>query len=357
MIKIIFSLLTLINLIITQHVFSQDIKNLPALSGKNCALEISAHFSSYANYDFDNFKSDINVCLKNGGDINYVGRGENKYLENETPLFALFHNRVFPDRIDIDKAFVFLLDHGAKIDYIHPEYGTLLMRLIDIRTSYNIDLIQDILIQIIVKVLESGKIDINFSLKNGQTAIFYVFHNENIYWGQLKYNLLIAKELIKYGSNQFIKDINHNYFFHDMYFSEIKIDQTEILNFIFKELNFDIDSRGNHNKTLLHFAAEHSDHKMIKYLTANGADVNSLDSDKRTALHLVGRNQIGIYPDNAILKSAKALVSYGASINALDKDGKTPLYWFKQIKCSPYEKWEHDFINELIEYIISIGGI
>jgi hypothetical protein len=339
-------------------------RDKPQLSGRKCAYELALYYadSNDKNYSIDNFQSDIDQCLSNGGDINYIS-DENSIFPQYTPIFALFLSWDNPN--DLDKAFFILFNKGAKLNYIHPKNGTLIQHIIEHknynsheRWSTNLNNT----VRIIKSILNLNIIDVNYkTLRDGRTAIFELFDTGGrLFDLSFEYDIIIAKELINHGADIFVKDTNYDYFVHYWY-PQITVlyDISIVLDFIYNDLNFPVNAKGNYGKTMLHYAAEKSDISLIKFLIANGADVNALDSAKRTPLHLVGRHELGWATEplsqNQAIQSAKILVTYGANVNALDKDGNTPIDWFEQIKTS-YESQK--MIKELlINYMQSLGGI
>ena len=58
---------------------------------------------------------------------------------------------------------------------------------------------------------------------------------------------------------------------------------------------------------------------MVRVLLANGADIDALDEDQRTAISLAAKE--------GHLQASKLLIDEGASIEIADVDGMTPLSW------------------------------
>ncbi len=105
--------------------------------------------------------------------------------------------------------------------------------------------------------------------------------------------------------------------FSNRYFHIIINDLSRMSYLIEKGLNIDTKSAGGY--TLLHLASSYGDFSAIKLLLANNADINAIDQDGRTALHLAisGTND---------LKIIKFLIDNNADINAVDRDGHTALH-------------------------------
>ena len=80
-----------------------------------------------------------------------------------------------------------------------------------------------------------------------------------------------------------------------------------------------------HTETHLHTAARMNDSNSVRWLIANGADVNAKNRNDWTPLHHAARQNA---PETAAL-----LLKNGADVNAKDNDGDTPLDWaiFKEL--------------------------
>ena len=67
----------------------------------------------------------------------------------------------------------------------------------------------------------------------------------------------------------------------------------------------------------------------MKVLVQSGADVNAVNRDKETALHVAA--------NNGHVDVVKVLVQNGVDVNAVNKDKETPLYaafFMNQLACS-----------------------
>jgi palmitoyltransferase len=71
--------------------------------------------------------------------------------------------------------------------------------------------------------------------------------------------------------------------------------------------------------TPLHYASFHGDHKVIKYLVKNGANMQALNPDGMGMMHLAAQ---GDQP-----YSLTYFKTYGLSIDAKDFQSSTPLLW------------------------------
>ncbi len=74
--------------------------------------------------------------------------------------------------------------------------------------------------------------------------------------------------------------------------------------------------------TVLHVAAHGGHVDIAKVLIRNGADVNAVDKDKKTALHVAAWNGHGGYS----VEVAKVLLENGADVNAIDQWKRTALH-------------------------------
>jgi len=120
-----------------------------------------------------------------------------------------------------------------------------------------------------------------------------------------------------------------------------------------EKLNRFINKKYLYNKTLLHIAVEKNHYKYVELLLKNGADVNAIDIDKKTPLHiLVDRSEFyplkSIYPEEEaknIANKFELLMEYNADISLKDINGRTPLQYAKMISREP----KSDQIIQLLE--------
>ena len=79
----------------------------------------------------------------------------------------------------------------------------------------------------------------------------------------------------------------------------------------------DVNAVDKNKLTALHIAAKKGHVDVAKVLIQNGADVNAVDKNKFTALHFAA--------ENGHVDVAKVLIQNGADVNAVD-DRKTALH-------------------------------
>lgn len=97
---------------------------------------------------------------------------------------------------------------------------------------------------------------------------------------------------------------------------------TRILEFLLRKKG-KIDDLSNEGKTPLHCACEESLLEVMKVLVEKGAHVHAITTTKLTALHFVAGGQHDA-PD--VEKAINFLVNKKCNVNSLDKDKRTPLH-------------------------------
>lgn len=83
----------------------------------------------------------------------------------------------------------------------------------------------------------------------------------------------------------------------------------------------DVNSKDKYGQSTLHHAAKCNDVKMIEYLLSKRADVNIVQMNELTPLHLAVQENV----DDSHYRSIRMLLKNGANINACTKYGRTPL--------------------------------
>ena len=167
-----------------------------------------------------------------------------------------------------------------------------------------------------------------------------------------KKNLKIVDILLKNGT----VDINHNYESFGTalhYFSSggLMLNETDgILDgvkFLIKHCNAK-QLADHEGKTPLHIAIKSQNYEIAKFLLENEADVNAIDNNKQSPLHL-----LAIYRSNSENhvndQFAKLLINNGANVNALDDKNQSPL------KIA-IEKDNYSLVEILIESGAKING-
>lgn len=104
--------------------------------------------------------------------------------------------------------------------------------------------------------------------------------------------------------------------------------------------NYDIDHYDENGNTPLHISCHqdtlHNSLEACEWLCKNGANVNAINKDGNTALHISAMSGFS----NCI----KLLLDAGCDKNILNKKGKTALDIVKSLKDLPNNnKWEGDF--------------
>ena len=101
----------------------------------------------------------------------------------------------------------------------------------------------------------------------------------------------------------------------------------------------DLNAVDNDGSTPLHIAARArlylggENPAIVQKLLDAGADLNAVDNDGSTPLHIAARGCLYLGEENpAIVAIVQKLLDAGADLNAVDNDGRTPLHWAAQGK-------------------------
>ena len=109
--------------------------------------------------------------------------------------------------------------------------------------------------------------------------------------------------------------------------------------------------------TPLHEAVKKNNDALVEELIAGGADVNARDSQGKTPLMVLYKQDVHdgeSYNRDSSLHIAKLLVEHGADVNARSSEGNTVLHYL----IKPYSTTAHylPFYLQSIEYLIEHGA-
>ncbi|WP_341816496.1 ankyrin repeat domain-containing protein [Wolbachia endosymbiont (group A) of Agelastica alni] len=247
----------------------------------------------------------VNALIGKGADVNAVGEDE------WTPLHYAAEN----GHIKTVKA---LIEKGADINAVNQNGSTPL----------HFAAVGDH-IEIVNALIENGA-DVNAVGENKWTPLYLAVENCHI---------KTVKALIENGANVNVADNCTLLRF------AAKIGHTEMVKALI-EKGADVNAVNQNGWAPLHFAAIEGHTETVKALIEKGADVNAVEEDKRTPLHLAIENghaeieklliENGAIVDECTLlcfaakngdtEMVKALIEKGADVNAVNQNGWTPLH-------------------------------
>nr|WP_253308677.1 ankyrin repeat domain-containing protein [Rickettsia endosymbiont of Ceutorhynchus assimilis] len=266
-----------------------------------------AHYLKYLEYlkleglniDHLNLNTDINnvnnICLAaQNGDISAVNYLLTKNTDVNTPDHTKQTALHYAARNGHDDIVKLLLDHGANVNVITPDYGWTALHLAA-RNGYDG----------IVEVLLKHNADIiNIQTSFGSTALHLAAKNKHI---------AVIQVLLKKEADINIADNDGYTPAH--YLKYLEYLKLEGLNIDHLNLNTDINNVNN-----ICLAAQNGDISAVNYLLTKNTDVNTPDHTKQTALHYAARNG----HDDIV----KLLLDHGANVNVITPDdGWTALHF------------------------------
>ena len=98
------------------------------------------------------------------------------------------------------------------------------------------------------------------------------------------------------------------------------------------------DKEKDNGNTILHYACQRNNTKIIKYLVEFSNDINAKNNDMQTPLHIAAKNNY--------LDICSILVENGAMLNIYDKYKKTPIHIAYENNCSELMKFFYDIFIE-----------
>lgn len=118
----------------------------------------------------------------------------------------------------------------------------------------------------------------------------------------------------------------------------------------------DVNAVDGYDETALHWLARDKEAaaESVQFLLHHGADVNRVNAEGESVLHLVMLAAIA-NPGNHTLQKAALLINYGADVNAADTEGCTPVMYaatkdhleepLVQLLCAAGAELQHTDIN------------
>ena len=106
----------------------------------------------------------------------------------------------------------------------------------------------------------------------------------------------------------------------------------------FNSNNQEKEKEKENGNTVLHYACQRNNTKIIKYLVELTNDINAKNNDMQTPLHIAAKNNY--------LDICTILVENGAMLNIYDKYKKTPIHLACENNCSELMKFFYDIFIE-----------
>ncbi|RBR26050.1 uncharacterized protein FIESC28_01078 [Fusarium coffeatum] len=182
---------------------------------------------------------------------------------------------------------------------------------------------------IIAKILLEWNADVSLVDKQQKSAL---------HWAMISQSFDVAKLLLENKANTELKDIFGRTPLHEV----AKVANSEHLINLLLDHGADIDAEDyGFKRTPLHLAAYHGRAGNLRALAACGADIECPTVSHRTALlDAIAYNR---------LPTVKALLELGADLNAVDSDGRTVLHLTASFACL-------EIIQELSSAVMRSGA-
>jgi ankyrin repeat protein len=97
-------------------------------------------------------------------------------------------------------------------------------------------------------------------------------------------------------------------------------DQPAVLYYLVRQCGIHVDASGSNKGTALHWAASDNSYYALQYLLALGADINAIDANGVTALHLAIKESA----EEKNSRCIRLLLKRGADLSIRDGFGSTP---------------------------------
>ena len=289
----------------------------------------------------------VDILLENGADANAVDDNA------KTPLHILSESQI-DEESDVIDLVLLLLNHGSDVNRRDNDNQTTLLlvmergwfevarilledgadahmensdgkTLLHILFESEIDNECDIL-DLVLLLLEHGA-EVNTQDQDGKTALLLVMERE---W------LSTAQILLELGADaNAVDSINGKTLLHVLSENEIK-PEDDIIELVLLLLKYgaEVNSLDKDNQTPLHLAVLRQDHlKLAEIFLKHGADANAVNNDGMTPLRILFESWI--IEEGDVLNHASILLKYGAEVNSRDEDNETPLHL--AIRCNYFK--------------------
>ncbi|WP_288694982.1 ankyrin repeat domain-containing protein [uncultured Brachyspira sp.] len=294
----------------------------------------------------------------------YLAKGANPNAQDEYGFTALMYAAL----MGYDDIAKLLIEEGTDVN-IKDNAGATALMYAARDTNYEM-----------VEFLLKNGADVNIRDTAGETALYYSIQHDS--FGQ-ENAIKILNLLIKYGADVNTKNYEGTSLLDVSYRISESFDKNKEMFKILVENGFDLESRikadrSDYDYTPLMIAVYKKDYDMVKYLLDKGANSNTANNEKKTALTIA--NDYGKFDISKLLiqqganintqdehgltalmnaamigdyEMVKFLLENGANINTKDNDGNTELYY--NIRYDHYEKEEmlenaKKIFNLLIKY-------
>ncbi|QYT04588.1 hypothetical protein H0G86_011490 [Trichoderma simmonsii] len=205
--------------------------------------------------------------------------------QGETPLHLATKS---PEIVKI------LLNHGAKVNAVDISEQTPLH--ITSKTGC---------VEAARKLIENGA-DTEAVDINGKTPLYYAIENQHI----------PIIEAILYYQNNFLRVWNDPWLNLELAVTQSKL---EVLKYLVKQVPDAANLTDRRKRTLLHVAASYDSHEIVSYLADLALDVNQIDLETKTPLHLAA--------EKGLVNNIKALIKKeDIQIDKTDDNDDTPLH-------------------------------
>lgn len=270
----------------------------------------------------------LTKLLDEGADVNVVAEKFDSDFEDE--FYAPLHYAIFNDSCNMVK---FLIDRGAKLDV--PKCVFALRMAVQYEREE------------IIMLLISLKVDVNTKSRyDRRTPLYSAIARKNRDFGMKILDLLISvgadinvKDFFDYTPLMYAAEMNnldafdyliskgariddvHPAFGGLLFFAARSCRGSDVAKKLINELSADVNEEDLFLKrTPIFYAVENGNVDIIKELIDNGAEINRVDKNRRTLLHLIETDDV------EMLRMAEFFIHNGIKVDAEDVDDRTPLF-------------------------------
>ncbi|XP_050394432.1 serine/threonine-protein phosphatase 6 regulatory ankyrin repeat subunit B isoform X2 [Patella vulgata] len=266
--------------------------------------------TKYGETESDELLQCVIQLVEAGVDVNHLNQ------DQQTPISVAARKGLY-------NIVLYLIDHCVDIQYTNREQNNFLHLVLSSAEEYGGRERDELLLQCVIKLVKAG-VDVNHLNEEQQTPI-------DVAAGHGLYNIFIY--LIDYCVGIQYTDREQNNVLHLVLYNPRTYDEIEedgLLQYVIKlvKAGVDVNHLNRYEQTPLHIAVWRGLYNIVLYLIDHCVGIQYTDREQNNVLHCV-LNSAEVYYDiesDELLQCVIKLVQAGADVNHMNEDQQTPIH-------------------------------